>query len=161
MLNGITYMVRPRMQPSKRESSVARISAGGAQLLVGPASSLLSEQTKVRSSTRATSEECERARKELGRLSGLRRMNVPDSTICAHSRSYSSTEPSAQWTLSGLQSCRMWPTQARRRPTGTLASLSIVVRPLQARADRLKDPEGTNPDGDRRSSSAPALCRPG
>ena len=62
MLNGMTYIVRPRMQPSNSPLSVARISAGGAQLLVGPASSLLVEQMKVRSSTRATSDGCERAR---------------------------------------------------------------------------------------------------
>jgi hypothetical protein len=62
MLNGITYIVRPRMQPSNRPFSVARISAGGAQLLVGPASLRFIEQMKVRSSTRPTSEGCERAR---------------------------------------------------------------------------------------------------
>ena len=54
--NGTTYMVRPRMLPSNRSSSVSRISPGSAQLLVGPASSSRSEQMNVRSSTRATSE---------------------------------------------------------------------------------------------------------
>ena len=39
MENGITYIVRPRMQPSKRRPSVARIWAGSSQLFVGPASS--------------------------------------------------------------------------------------------------------------------------
>ena len=48
MLNGMTYIVRPRMQPSNNSSSVSRIFAGGAQLLVGPASSWLNEQMKVR-----------------------------------------------------------------------------------------------------------------
>ena len=62
MLNGMTYMVRPRMQPSKTLRMVARISSDGAQLLVGPTSSLVAEQMKVRSSTRATSDGCERAR---------------------------------------------------------------------------------------------------
>src|ERR1044072_5828104 len=52
---GTTYMVRPTMQPLKRPFSFSRISAGSHQLLVGPASSSLSEQMKVRSSTRATS----------------------------------------------------------------------------------------------------------
>jgi hypothetical protein len=61
MLNGTTYSVRPRMQPSKSPASVAFISAA-AQLLVGPASSLFTEQMKVRSSTRATSDGSERAR---------------------------------------------------------------------------------------------------
>ncbi len=45
MLNGITYIVRPRMQPENRPRSVARISWGGAQLLVGPASSRVAAQT--------------------------------------------------------------------------------------------------------------------
>ena len=62
MLNGTTYIVRPRMQPLKRPSSVARISTGSTQLLVGPASSCVLEQMKVRSSTRATSEGSDQAR---------------------------------------------------------------------------------------------------
>ncbi len=62
MLKGTTYIVRPRMQPLNRPLSVARISAGSTQLLVGPASSFDFEQMKVRSSTRATSEGSERAR---------------------------------------------------------------------------------------------------
>ena len=60
--NGTTYIVRPRMLPSKRSSSVSRISLGSAQLLVGPASSSRSEQMNVRSSTRATSEGSDSAR---------------------------------------------------------------------------------------------------
>ena len=54
MQNGTTYIVRPRMQPSKTSANVLRISSGAIQLLVGPASSF-SEQMNVRSSTRATS----------------------------------------------------------------------------------------------------------
>jgi hypothetical protein len=54
--NGTTYIVRPRIAPSNRPSSVVRISAGAIQLLVGPASSARCEQMKVRSSTRATSD---------------------------------------------------------------------------------------------------------
>ena len=42
--NGITYIVRPRMQPSKTPARVRFISAGSAQLLVGPASSSFVEQ---------------------------------------------------------------------------------------------------------------------
>ena len=60
--NGITYIVRPRMQPSKSRFSVARISRGSTQLLVGPASSFFWLQMNVRSSMRATSLGCERAR---------------------------------------------------------------------------------------------------
>ena len=61
MLNGSTYIVRPRMQPLKSSFSLRRISNGLTQLLVGPASSFDSEQMKVRSSTRATSLASERA----------------------------------------------------------------------------------------------------
>ena len=59
---GTTYIVRPFMQPSNRPFRVFRISAGSRQLLVGPAPSSVSEQMKVRSSTRATSLGSERAR---------------------------------------------------------------------------------------------------
>ena len=62
MLKGTTYIVRPRMQPSKSPRSVAFISRGLTQLLVGPASSRLRLQINVRSSTRATSLGSERAR---------------------------------------------------------------------------------------------------
>jgi hypothetical protein len=55
MLNGTTYIVRPRMQPSNSSCRSARISVGSSQLLVGPASISFSEQMKVRLSTRATS----------------------------------------------------------------------------------------------------------
>ena len=59
---GTTYIVRPRIEPRKRSLSVARISAGSRQLLVGPASRSSCEQMNVRSSTRATSPGSERAR---------------------------------------------------------------------------------------------------
>src|SRR6266568_2850605 len=89
MLHGITYIVRPRIQPLNRPPSVSFISLGCTQLLVGPASVLLREQMKVRSSTRATWLGSERARKLLGRFSGLSRRKVPEATICSHRRSYS------------------------------------------------------------------------
>ncbi len=62
MLNGTTYIVRPRIEPLNRSFRVSRISAGSAQLLVGPASSSRAEQMNVRSSTRATSAGSDRAR---------------------------------------------------------------------------------------------------
>src|SRR4051812_32500346 len=99
--NGTTYMVRPRIEPSKRPSSVVRISSGATQLLVGPASSRRCAQMKVRSSTRATSEGSDHARYEFGRFAGLSFLSVPASTICAHRRSYSSCEPSHHTMLSG------------------------------------------------------------
>ena len=94
MQNGTTYMVRPAMLPANSSANVARISAGAIQLLVGPASTSCSEQMKVRSSTRATSEGSERARKLPGRRSGLRGRNVPASTRRLASWSHSSWEPS-------------------------------------------------------------------
>ena len=71
MQNGTTYMVRPRMQPSKISANVSRISSGAIQLLVGPASCSRSEQMNVRSSTRATSpgsEAAPEAVRPLGRI---------------------------------------------------------------------------------------------
>src|SRR5206468_3863646 len=75
--NGTTYRVRPRIAPVNSGLRVARISSGAIQLLVGPASSLLCEQMKVRLSTRATSRGSELAAKELGRFSGLSGFRVP------------------------------------------------------------------------------------
>jgi len=115
MLKGMTYSVRPRMQPSNKPRSVARISRGGTQLFVGPASALLALQMKVRSSTRATSPGSERARKLPGRRAGSSRVKVPDATSPAHSASYSACEPSHQWTRSGRQSAAISATQARSR----------------------------------------------
>jgi len=40
----MTYIVRPRIEPSKSGMRVAFMAAGSAQLLVGPASSSFSEQ---------------------------------------------------------------------------------------------------------------------
>jgi hypothetical protein len=62
MQKGITYIVRPSMQPLKSSFSFARISPGGFQWLVGPAKACRRLQMKVRSSTRATSAGSERAR---------------------------------------------------------------------------------------------------
>ncbi len=45
MLNGITYMVRPRIAPSNSLVSRAFISAGASQLLFGPASDWFGQQT--------------------------------------------------------------------------------------------------------------------
>src|ERR671933_323535 len=55
MQNGMTYMVRPRMQPRYSSVMTDFISPGSIQLLVGPASASSTEQMNVRSSTRATS----------------------------------------------------------------------------------------------------------
>ena len=114
MENGITYIVRPRMQPSNRRSSVRRISRGAIQLFVGPASSLSWLQMNVRSSMRATSLGCDRARCEFGRSFSFRRMNVPALSNSAHKRSYSAREPSHQWMRSGLERRATSETHCRR-----------------------------------------------
>ena len=55
MRKGMTYIVRPAMDPSRIFPSRSYPSAGAIQLLVGPASSRSREQMKVRCSVRATS----------------------------------------------------------------------------------------------------------
>src|SRR5918996_4160171 len=117
---GTTYIVRPRIEPRKSPFSVWRISPGARQLFVGPASSSRSEQMKVRSSTRATSPGSERARYELGRLASESLSKVPASISCRQSCSYSSAEPSHQWTESASVS---WATSSTHA-----SSLRLVVR---------------------------------
>src|SRR4051794_8782183 len=82
----------------------------------------------VRSSTRATSSGSERARYEFGRLASDRRSKVPLSTSTWHSSSYSSADPSHQWTWSGLHIAAISSTHARSRScfVGTVMSLAIL-----------------------------------
>ena len=137
MLNGTTYIVRPRIDPSNSSFSVARISAGSAQLLVGPASDSRSEQMKVRSSTRATSLGSDSARYEFGRLESDSRRIVPASISVWHRRSYSSREPSHQYTSSGRVSLTIPSTQAWRRvcgfsPAAPVPCATCIGAPLAA-----------------------------
>jgi hypothetical protein len=118
--NGMTYMVRPRIEPRKRSVSRPRISAGGRQLLVTPASSSFSEQMKVRSSTRATSPGSERARNEFGRTPSASFSKVPPSTSSWHMAWYSSSDPSHHTTRSGWVSSATSATHAR--------SFALLVR---------------------------------
>src|SRR3954463_15390692 len=126
--NGTTYIVRPAMEPRKRSVSVSRISPGSRQLLVGPASASFSEQMKVRSSTRATSPGSERARYEFGRFASASFSNVPASTSCWQSWSYSSAEPSHQWIDSGWVRVAISSTQAISFAflVGTFVSIAIT-----------------------------------
>ena len=124
MQNGITYMVRPRMAPSKISANVWRISLGAIQLLVGPASSSFSEQMNVRSSTRATSPGSDAHQKLFGRSSGFSRVKVPFSTSRLVSRSHSSGEPSHQTTSSGLVSSAI--SRTHLASSGRLVSLVIA-----------------------------------
>ena len=102
MQKGMTYIVRPRIEPRKSSVMVAFISAGSIQLLVGPASSGRCEQMKVRSSTRATSLGSEVAQKEFG--FDLSCTNVPASTSSWLIRAASSSDPSTHTTRSGVVS---------------------------------------------------------
>ncbi len=99
MENGMTYIVRPAMQPRYSSVIVCLSSSGATQLLVGPASSRLGVLMKVRFSTRATSLGSERKRKEFGRC--LRGVAAPLATISDISRSYSALLPSHQYTSLG------------------------------------------------------------
>ena len=74
---------------------------------------LAAEQMNVRSSTRATSPGSLRARYEFGRLASESFSNVPASTSSWHSASYSSAEPSHQWTADACVSSATSSTQAR------------------------------------------------
>ena len=94
--NGTTYIVRPFIAPLKSWFISSRISSGGRQLLLGPASSSVSAQMKVRSSTRATSDGSDQARYEFGRLASESFWKVPASTSSWQRRSYSSADPSHQ-----------------------------------------------------------------
>src|SRR5215510_3443639 len=128
MLNGTTYIVRPRIAPRNRRSSVSRISAGSRQLLVGPASISRSEQMKVRSSTRATSLGSVWAQNELGRFSGSRATKVPASTSCALSSARSCSDPSNQCTEAGSSNSVISSTQSSRRWCFVGASTNRVYR---------------------------------
>ena len=135
MQNGMTYMVRPRMRPSKISANVSRISSGAIQLLVGPASCSRSEQMNVRSSTRATSPGSDAHQKLFGRSSGFSRLNVPFSTSRLVSRSHSACEPSHHTTASGLVSSAVSPTHltssGRLVPSSMRSALYISITPVQ------------------------------
>ena len=129
MQNGTTYIVRPFMEPANFSLSFAFISAGSAQLLVGPASVARRVQMNVRSSTRATSDGVERARKELGRFSGFSRVKTPRSTSSCVSRFHSASDPSHHSIESGWQRDRTSSIQASRRgwAMGELAAAVAVI----------------------------------
>ncbi len=89
------------------------ISSGAIQLLVGPASFSSTEQMKVRSSTRATSEGSEAQWKEFGFLAGSSWVNVPAATRASVSSVHSSSEPVHQWMRSGVVSAATSATKSR------------------------------------------------
>src|SRR5690242_13413421 len=77
MQKGITYKVRPHMQPFIRPLRIDFIFLGSIQLLVGPASFFNRLQINVRSSTLATSLGSLKHAKLFGRFSGSSLMKVP------------------------------------------------------------------------------------
>src|SRR4051812_28930479 len=111
--NGMTYIVRPRIEPRYSSVIVARISSGAIQWLVGPASASSRLQMNVRSSTRATSEGSDAHQKLSGFFSS--RTKVPAATRSPVSCSYSAWLPSTQWTASGCVNSATSRTQARSR----------------------------------------------
>src|SRR6266536_2312732 len=113
MQNGITYIVRPRIEPRYSSVMVSFISAGSIQLLVGPASAGSAEQMNVRCSTRATSSGSEAAQNEFGFF--FNRVKVPVSTSWSVNRVHSSSEPVTQTTSSGVVSSATSRTQERSR----------------------------------------------
>ncbi len=144
--NGITYIVRPRIAPASSGSRRAFISRGATQLFVGPASPLETEQMKVRSSTRATSPGSERQRYEFGRRTGSSRRNVPCATISAQSRSYSSWEPSHQWTDCGWHCAATASTQAVSSAFVALcAAIADIHVPPSPGARRASHPSPASP----------------
>src|SRR3954468_8997404 len=94
MQNGTTYIVRPRIEPRYSSVSVAFISAGSTQLLVGPASASTAEQINVRCSTRATSDGSVRSQNEFGFFSSFSRTMVPAAISSPVSSAYSASDPS-------------------------------------------------------------------
>ena len=103
MQNGTMYMVRPFMDPLNFSVRMRRMFSSSCHWLVGPAWSLRFEQMNVRSSTRATSEGADLARKLFGLLSGLSWMSVPAATSCCVSRFHSASDPSHKWMSFGWQ----------------------------------------------------------
>src|SRR3954454_10692820 len=84
MQKGITYKVRPLMQPFIRPLRMDFIFLGSIQLLVGRASTFNLLQINVRSSTLATSLGSLKHAKLFGRFSGLSFMKVPLFTNFSH-----------------------------------------------------------------------------
>src|SRR3954449_4514046 len=112
MTKGMTYIVRPAIDPRYRSVMSAFICAGAIQLLVGPASFSSTEQMKVRSSTRATSDGSEAAWKEFGFLAGSSWVKVPAATRASVSSVHSSSEPVHHWMRSGVVSSATWETKS-------------------------------------------------
>src|SRR5689334_11753503 len=100
------------MQPLNSALILARASSGAIQLLLGPASSRFFVQMNVRCSTRATSDGCEYAMWQPGKVVWLSFLSSPDFSRVCFSLSSSAGEPSHHWILSGVVSLRTDSTQS-------------------------------------------------
>src|SRR6266850_362083 len=136
----MTYIVRPAIAPVYSLFSLSLIFAGSSQLLVGPASSLVRAQMKVRSSTRATSAGLDLTRMLFGRLSSASGIAVPDRTMTRSMARYSSEEPSHQCTRSGLQSCAHSSTHC----ASCLCLFALRVSTSKVRLDIRTTPQSAN-----------------
>src|SRR5664279_6182692 len=106
--------------------------SGAIQLLVGPASFSSTEQMKVLASTRATSEGSDVQWNELGLMSSLRRVKVPDATSLSVRVFHSWSEPVTQEMRSGVVSAATSATQAASplwlvEPSLWICSGAVVV----------------------------------
>ena len=100
--NGMTYIVRPVMQPAYSPRMRSFISPGSIQLLVGPASF-----SSTRADVGAVLDAGDvggvgAAQNELGLVAGSSRVKVPVATSESVSSVHSSSEPVHQWIRSGV-----------------------------------------------------------
>ena len=114
MLNGSTYIVRPRIEPSNNSLSLRRIWKGSSQLLVGPAASL-----RERADEGAVFDPRDVARVGAGVVTARPEFLVELDEAAAldhlaQSASYSSCEPSTQWMAAGCVSRAIFSTHLRR-----------------------------------------------
>src|SRR5215472_7896744 len=143
IMYGTTYMVRPRMAPSKSAPTLCFAASGSIQLLVGPASSLAREQIKVRCSVRATSFTELRWRLQFGYVFSFSVMESPARSISSVMRRYSVSEPSQYTMRSGLVSLAASSTQFSRgvanlfSPPADLPSKWVSRTPIALSVKRL------------------------
>src|SRR5882757_9927639 len=93
---GITYIVRPFIEPVNKPPKVFLASAGAIQLLVGLAFSLSRVQMKVTFSVRATSLGSLRCSRQFGYVFSFNCNVWPSLINCCWMRAASSSDPSHQ-----------------------------------------------------------------
>ena len=145
MLKGTTYIVRPRIAAGE-EPVQLRAHLGGVHPVVrGPGVGLA-----LGADEGAVLDPGDVARVGRGpvraRPLGVRSssVNVPASTSCLQSSSYSSSEPSNQWTPSGWQSATMSSTQSSRR--GCVVGAAVTIDTAQRSYRWCRNPAQPSPD---------------